>query len=108
MSNCCHQSYRDPLGHRALARIGFEINHLLKEVRRGKTSQTRIFWTAGSIGPMTVAAREHIGFSAVGDDVWHLIVCRTGTAEPVALPKRQTAAQPSNKRSVMLDTQRLR
>jgi hypothetical protein len=66
-----HHSLWVSPGYRCLSRAAFEIRHLLRNVRSGKTGNSRVFRAARAVGPMTRAAREHSRPSSPSYDFGH-------------------------------------
>src|SRR5450631_4166402 len=58
-------------GYRCLSRAAFEIRHLLRNVRSGKTRNSRVLRAARAVGPMARAARENSRPSSPSYDFRH-------------------------------------
>jgi hypothetical protein len=66
-----HHPLRVSPGYRCLSRAAFEIRHLLRNVRSGKTRNFRVFRAARAVGPMARAACEHSRPSSPSYDFRH-------------------------------------
>ena len=58
-------------GYRCLSRAAFEIRHLLRNVRSGKTRNSRVFRAPRAVGPMAGSACEHGRLSSPSYDFRH-------------------------------------